>query len=462
MASRAPIDQNLLADLVERRIESPDVEYKNFIPLTEAVERANVARHICALANSGGGYLVFGFNDDSTLSEPHPGDLSAYGQDAINGIGAKYLEPQPHCEVHRVAAATGLEYPVVRIPPHGAVPVCARASGPQDDKRRTKGIVKGVHYVRAAGPKSVPIDSPELWREVLRRCVLAERNSLLASIGQLFDGPRLAADSGSPLPGLVDWAAARWAEGVAESADWPVPVAGNRVLFGFRLTDDVGQPPAALPLSELDRALRDASQASGEISRGGSGGAFQRGHFGEARPGILIVGGREAYVARQVAEGSQYVLPSEWFVRDDGTGVEAAGIAEDNPWVTETLAQRRSRAWPPGERIAPTFQVDMTAERVAFVGSLAARYPDATRCELVVDYVGLAGRHLDETAVGTYFSIDRSSREDARRVSIEVGVAALTAELPDVVAALVGPILRLLEWDVGPDYVRTFLTGGRR
>jgi hypothetical protein len=104
----------------------------------------------------------------------------------------------------------------------------------------------------------------------------------------------------------------------------------------------------------------------------------------------------------------------------------------------------------------------MTAERVAFVGSLAARYHDATRCELVVDYVGLAGRHLDETAVGRYFSVDRSSRENARRVSIAVGVTALTADLPGVVAALVGPIFRLLEWEVGPDYVAKRLAEGAR
>lgn len=69
---------------------------------------------------------------------------------------------------------------------------------------------------------------------------------------------------------------------------------------------------------------------------------------------------------------------------------------------------------------------------------------------------------LDETAVGAYFSIDRSSRENARRVSVEVGVAALTAELPEVVAALVAPIFRLFEWEVSADYVRHFLNGGRR
>ncbi len=460
MASRTPIDQNLLADLVAHRIEAPDVEYKNFMPLTEGVERANIARHICALANAGGGWLVFGFEDDGTPAEPHPGDLAPYEQDAINGIGARYLEPQPHCEVHRVTASTGLEYPAVRVPSHGAVPVCARASGPQDPKGRPQGIVKGVHYVRAPGPKSVPIDSPGLWRDVLRRCVLADRTSLLSSIGQLFDRPQPTEKGAGQLSRMVDWAAGRWAASAGD-ADWPVDAALNRVVFGFRLTDERGEAPAPLQLAALDHAIRDASWATTSLTRRGSG-AFERGHTGEAEPGVVLVDGREAYSARQAARGEEYLLPFEWVVRDDGMGTETAGLPEDNPWVTETLAARRSRAWPPGERLAPTFEIDMTAERVAFVGSLAARYHDATRCELVVDYVGLAGRHLDETAVGRYFSVDRSSRENARRVSIAVGVTALTADLPGVVAALVGPIFRLLEWEVGPDYVAKRLAEGAR
>ena len=156
MASRPPVDQNLLADLVEHRIEAPEVEYKNFMPLTENIERAKIARHICALANSGGGWLVFGFEDDGTPSEIHPGSLTAYSQDAINGIGAKYLEPQPHCEVHHVTANSGLAYPVVRVPPHGVIPVCAKADG-----RFHSGLV-------ASAPRMVRLItdvmmSPRLW-----------------------------------------------------------------------------------------------------------------------------------------------------------------------------------------------------------------------------------------------------------------------------------------------------------
>jgi len=50
-----------------------------------------------------------------------------------------------------------------------------------------------------------------------------------------------------------------------------------------------------------------------------------------------------------------------------------------------------------------------------------------------------------------------------RRVTRQVGVAALTAELADVTASLLAPIFRLFDgWDVNADYVHHRLTRRRR
>lgn len=453
MASRVPIDQNLLTDLVERRIEAPDVEYKRWMPLTENVERANTARHICALANSGGGWLVFGFEDDGAPSEQHPDDLSAYGQDAINGIAAKYIEPAPHCAVYHVKAASGRTYPIVRVPSHGAVPLCAKNDGPQNSKGKTEGITKGAHYIRIAGPQSVPITGPEMWRDVIRRCVLAERAGLLSSIGQLFDGPRATPEGLDGLATVVDLILKDW--NAVESDGWPVKLAENRLAFGFRFLDADGQPAAPILLGELNNAIRDASFASSEAIRDGA--SFEVAHDNDSRPRVAIVQGREAY--RSLRKDGAYTLPALWIVRDDGVGVEVTGIAEDSRWTREAVEGRgRTRPWPSGERLAPTFQADMTAQRIAFVGKLVESYPDAAKCELLVDYLGLDGRTLDEPAPGVYFSLSRASYVNARRVAITVGVAALTAEMAETTAALVGPIFRLFDdWDVGPEYVRARL-----
>jgi hypothetical protein len=455
MASRAPIDQNLLADLVERRMEAPDVEYKNFMPLTENVERAKIARHICALANSGGGWLIFGFENDGSPVEPHPPSLAAYDQDAINGIGARYLEPQPHCETHFVTAASGRTYPVVRVPSHGNVPICAKADGPHE-KNGPQGIRKGFHYIRAPGPQSVPIDSPELWRDLLRRCVLAERTNLLASIGQLFDRPQPAASEASPIQAVVHHTSESWQ--AMEAFGWPVDPGGNHALFAFRFSAEDGSAPAPLPLGALERAIRSASSVSSDLT-GESIGAFDPGWGMENRAKVTLLDDRDAYRGRRTSPAGSYDLPMDWFIRDDGVGAEITAIPEDNPWTTEAVEGRgRTRPWPPGKRFAPSFQIEMMAQRVVFVRSLAENYPDAARCELLVRYRGLAGRELDEPAPGVHMSLHRSSDANEREVNITVGIAALASELAEVTALLIGPIFRLFDgWEVGPDAVRAKL-----
>lgn len=451
MASRILVDQNLLSDLVERRIEAPDVEYKRWMPLTENLERANIARHICALANSGGGWLVFGFEDDGAPSEPHPDGLSAYGQDAINGIAAKYLEPSPHCIVQQVKATSGRIYPVVRVPTHGTVPLCAKSDGPQNDKKKPEGIAKGNHYIRIAGPQSVPITGPEMWRDVIRRCVLAERNSLLNSIGQLFDGPAALPAVTDELESLVDFVLEQW-NGV-EPEGWPVKIAENRVAFAFRLLTADGKPPAPISLAQLGQSIREGSFASTEAIRDGA--SFHESR--DDRPRVALFKGREGY--QSLEKGGAHLLPKLWLIREDGIGVEVTGIPEDSQWMHEAIRDRgRTRPWPPGQRFAPTFQADTVAQRVAFVAKLAESYPDAQRCELMIDYIGLKGRSLDEPAPGVYFSIDRTSAVDARRVAITVGVAALSAELAETTSELIGPLFRLFDnWDVGSEYVRARL-----
>lgn len=62
--------------------------------LSENGAKVKVARHLYALPNSGGGYLVFGFNDDGKPSEPHPADLAGYSQEMANGIVGSYLQPR--------------------------------------------------------------------------------------------------------------------------------------------------------------------------------------------------------------------------------------------------------------------------------------------------------------------------------------------------------------------------------
>ena len=76
-----------LSDLIAGANENLGVEFKAWMDTTDPEHRAKLARHIAALANHGGGYLVFGI-DDKTRKPLGATDLppSSFGQDAMSGV----------------------------------------------------------------------------------------------------------------------------------------------------------------------------------------------------------------------------------------------------------------------------------------------------------------------------------------------------------------------------------------
>src|SRR6266436_4216617 len=96
-----------LAALVTAKSEALEVEYKSWIDTSGAETGAKLARHLAALSNHGGGYLIF-------------------GEDAISSIVKRYLDPRFQCRVEW-AESDGVSYPVVIVPGHGARPVIAIA-----------------------------------------------------------------------------------------------------------------------------------------------------------------------------------------------------------------------------------------------------------------------------------------------------------------------------------------------
>jgi len=89
-----------LSELVAGKSEALDVEYKRWMDTSSPEARAKLARHIAALANHGGGYLVFGVDDDTR--EPMGEttfDRANFSQRALAGIAERYLDPPPHLDV---------------------------------------------------------------------------------------------------------------------------------------------------------------------------------------------------------------------------------------------------------------------------------------------------------------------------------------------------------------------------
>jgi hypothetical protein len=179
MAEAASNLPRLLVELLNDPREDLSVEIKDWLELEKKDVAADLARELLALANHGGGMLLFGFDDTPTGHEPTgacPFSEVGYSQDAINNLCKRFAEPPFHCTVHRVTSALGNAHVVIEVPGGHRVPIRARRGGPEPSKLKAN-----VYYVRRPGPESAPVASGQEWDTLLRRCLSAQREELLDS-----------------------------------------------------------------------------------------------------------------------------------------------------------------------------------------------------------------------------------------------------------------------------------------
>lgn len=170
-----------LQELLTAGSEELEVEYKAWLDTSDAEVRAKLARHLAALSNLGGGYLIFGVDDASRVPQGATSlPKESFADDAISSIVKRYLDPPFQCRVSFVPYE-GVDYPVVVVPSHGHRPVISVADGPSDGSRQPVGIRAGMLYIRAPGPESVAIRRPDDWNAILDRC-LSQRADVLARI----------------------------------------------------------------------------------------------------------------------------------------------------------------------------------------------------------------------------------------------------------------------------------------
>src|SRR5579872_3879897 len=105
-----------LLDLLAATNENLGLEFKAWMDTRDGEVRAKLARHIAALANHGGGYLIFGVDDQTRKPlGATEFDLALFSQDAVAGIVKKYLDPRVQILVEQVVHE-GVTYPIVVVP----------------------------------------------------------------------------------------------------------------------------------------------------------------------------------------------------------------------------------------------------------------------------------------------------------------------------------------------------------
>jgi hypothetical protein len=418
-----------LADLLIDPHETLEVEYKEWIDIVGNNDhKATLAKALIALANHGGGFLIFGFSETPqgvSAAANRPGNLGAYTPDTVNAVVTAYAEPPFHCDVNIAKGSDGLQYPIISIPGGHYVPIKSKRDGPNGQ------IVKqNSYYVRRPGPQSEIPQSGREWDALIRRCPTNARDDLLNQMRGILQGGATIEPQESDLSATIRWlddCLMRWQQVVASNKpDSSARFGSGHFAVAYRLTGNLNRLSASELLDALGRAtVPHTGWPEFSIPR-----------RKDIRPYIQN-GNIECWIARDGQDhGSAH--SDFWRVSPDGTFFMIRGYQEDE-------AQDRG--------VAPKTVFDITlpswrlGEALLHAVNMAAELGDPeAQVTIVTEWTGLAGRTLTHLE-GRRLVFDRyRAQQDNFRSNLTVQASQITNALPELVRELVVPLYELFDF----------------
>jgi hypothetical protein len=440
-----PADRPDLQALVENPRESLQVEVKDWIDVRDNVARAKIARHIAALANHGGGYLIFGFKDQTLEPNPNgPSSLDSFTRDEISSIVKRYLVPTFQCEVHHIeSTTTKIVHPVIWVPSHGAVPICTKADGPADENGKHQGIRISTYYIRSTGPESIPIPTPDAWRALIHRCVVHERETLLSAINSLVRAPA----EPNPTEALKEWHArgeARFLE-LAKTHKVFEDILKKRVhlSYAIQISDEHRLQPGKMTgiLHFINQDLNNFVQGPGPF------------YVFSNEPPKLVQDIRDGdprgeFLECAIWEDMPYLFGRTefWRVSSDGKATYIRPFWED----------RAPRPDLPDGWFSPLFLVRALAELTRHAYLFAQQFPSVHTVEFRCEWIGLQERAIWHPGIRGFFYYDGQIARSDRAITVaEALPTELLVDWPKTVSELGAPVLRLFNpgADFSPEWV---------
>lgn len=449
-----------LNDLIEFPQETPENEYKTWMNLNDTLVRAKIASHLAALANNGGGYIIFGFKDNNLIPDEknRPPSLDNYNQDTFTNITKRYLEPAFQCNVELVANKEGRKFPVVRVPGHKSSPVIAKANGPQNEKGKVQGILEGTYYIRKPGPESAPIKTSQEWNEVIRRCVLNDRGNLLNDISSLIHDAQKdvtsTEDTSTKQQPLEIWhkeSKDRFLDLLPETKiPWPTPLDKNYYQLSYMISLEGEE----IPLNSLRRTLVDVhNEVRNTIRNNWS--MFYQSSVPEIAPTFSSEQsdgtGVDVLESNFLVDlGGGLMLPEFWRVAPNGyASLVRAYLEDNNPGYK--LGKKLEGPW-----LSPVTIIRETAEFITHAMLLARRFEMPKQVTFRCTWVGLKNREIGEFKNPAFWRSVHMAKTDKRDIEKTYTIAELEARWSTIVSDLACPILLLFGFDqCGADFIES-------
>lgn len=417
-----------LADILGEPREGLDVEVKNWLDLRDdEAAKANFAKAALALANHGGGIIIFGMTEtaEGMVAAPNrPATLDGYGVDLLNGIIQNYADPAFHCAVHLRPGPDGQIYPMVVVPGGHRVPVRSKRGGPNGQIVKDNSI-----YVRRPGPRSEFPQTSQDWDALLARCLSQRRDEMFDQIRALITGAVPTMSLPTPPDRLAEWiesSKARWTylrDTLPEGAPERCP--HGFMWYAFELGGNI----RSFRGSEFSQTLRSA-----EVNFSGWPPFWYPNRTGitpysfEGMVECWIGGDDEEGFS---AHGAGYA--DFWRVSPDGLGFFLRGYREDD------LAGSRGVPPEPGTWTEIEWPIATTAEVLLYIESLAARLVEGpASVRLSGAYTGMEGRQL-QSLTGRYLH-RRVARQDVIELDATFSADAIGPNIAEILQPLLSPL----------------------
>lgn len=433
--------QQRLADLLLAPREDLDCEIKNWLDLANSADaKATFAKAVLALANHGGGFVVFGLSQATTgftEAPDRPATLDGYDQDLINGIVANYCDPALHCSVSFVVAPDGALHPIVTVPGGHRMPVRAKRASPD-----SKTVQNNAIYMRRPGPRSETPQTSQDWDILLARCQANRRDELFDQIRGLIAGALPPAPPAPEPDRLGEWIGhcrARWSQLVdSVPADTDPRMPHGRYSIGYEIIGD-SKPVTLVQLPDVLRAsvVRHTGWPPFWLPT-------RRGITPYAMDGAIecwIGGDTENPPENRDAAHADF-----WRIDPSGLAYLIRGYEEDD------FGGRQARkSYPPAAAFDLVIPVWRIGEALLHAERLAANlFNGPTTVKFSVTYEGLAGRTLVALDGRRMLFEDRTAHQDHITLATHVDAQSIGSNLPEIVQPLLEPLYSLFDFFVLP------------